>query len=636
MCSIAGFVSKTSQKEILDLMNRELSHRGSDDSGLFVERFKDDFVHLAHNRLSILDISQNAHQPFVSDCKRFVIVYNGEVYNFRDIKEELVKLGYFFRSKSDTEVILYAYMEWGRECVERFIGMFAFCIYDKKEGTLFLARDRAGVKPLYFYDGGGEFVFASEIKAFHKNPSFVKELNENVLPFYMRFGYVPSKNSIFKNLYKLEQGCYMLYDIASNKYEIKRYWSVLEHYKKEKFEKSEKEIERELEEILYEASSFRMIADVDVGIFLSGGYDSSFVAAVLQRNYDQKLNTFSIGFEEEEFDESYYAKNIARYLGTKHQNHFIGEKELVDIALNLPFIYDEPFADDSTIPTVALCAFAKRGVKVALSGDGGDEAFCGYSKYSALYPLANSFKKNTLKMLVGLLPDSSVEGINLLLPQSLKNRNITDKYNKFKRAINSKSLSEMFVNASSNISQKELYKLLSLRKVQQIIPFSFKYFNDIKDLNFLDQMMAMDYITYLSDNSLVKVDRASMSLSLEAREPLIDHRIVEYLSRVPVCVKYKNREKKYLLKKILYKYIPKKKLQRPKSGFQPPLERWLRKELSFLVDIYLDEKRIKKSEYFIPKEVLGMKKAFKDGKKININKLWSIIVFEMWRERWMG
>ena len=633
MCSIAGFVSKTSQKEILDLMNRELSHRGSDDSGLFVERFKDDFVHLAHNRLSILDISQNAHQPFVSDCKRFVIVYNGEVYNFRDIKEELVKLGYFFRSKSDTEVILYAYKEWGVKCIEKFIGMFAFCIYDKKEGTLFLARDRAGVKPLYFYDGGGEFVFASEIKAFHKNPSFIKELNEDVLPFYMRFGYVPSKNSIFKNLYKLEQGCYMLYDIASNKYEIKRYWSAIEEYKKEKFQKSEEEIERELEEILYEAAAFRMIADVDVGIFLSGGYDSSFIAAILQRNYDTKLNTFSIGFEEKEFDESSYAENIAKYLGTKHQNHFIKKKELVDIALNLPFIYDEPFADDSTIPTVALSSFARNGVKVVLSGDGGDEVFCGYSKYSALYPLANSLKKNALKLLVGLLPDLSVEGINSLLPQNLKNRNITDKYDKFKRAVNSENLSQMFINASSNISQKELNDILFVSK---FIPSSFKYFDDIKDLNFLDQMMAIDYITYLSDNSLVKVDRASMSFSLEAREPLIDHRIVEYLSKIPVSIKYKNKNKKYLLKKILHKYIPKEKLQRPKSGFQPPLERWLRRELSFLVDIYLDETRIKKSKYFIANEVLGMKKAFKEGKKININKLWSIIVFEMWRERWMG
>ncbi len=640
MCSVVGFVYKKPQERVLKKMNASLSYRGPDSKGFLITPLKNgSYLHLAHNRLSILDISERANQPFVSECKRYAIVYNGEVYNFREIRRELLKKGYEFTSDSDTEVILYSYKEWGRKALDKFIGMFAFCIYDKKEEKLFLARDRAGVKPLYYYKEGDIFIFASEVKAFLQNPYFKKVLNQKVLPFYMRFGYIGGDESVFENLYKFPAASYMEYDLKSGEFKISRYWDIVKIAKEEKFEKSEKEVLRELEEILNDAFSLRTVADVPVGIFLSGGYDSSLVAAILQANSDKKLDTFSIGFKEKEFDESEEAYGVASYLKTDHHVSFIGKKELMETALKLPYIYDEPFADDSTIPTAVLSSFARRSVKVALSGDGGDEEFAGYSKYSALYSFrdifSNEFKKLILKRVVDSVSADGVKRINDLLPKKIRNRNIVDKYLKFKRAVESDGFSSMFINASSNLSKEEVEEIL-IKSEDTFLPRSyFKYFKEIKELDFMDQMMLIDYITYLRDNSLVKVDRASMSVSLEAREPLLDHRIAEYMFKVPVSLKYKNSTKKYLLKKILYKYVPKELLERPKSGFQPPLNYWLRGDLEFLLDIYLDEKRMKEHNIFNVEEVGRLKRLLKEGKSVNINKLWSVLVFQMWFCTWM-
>ncbi len=640
MCSIAGFISSKRDKDTLLSMNEILSHRGVDDSGIFIDSSKEgDFIHLAHNRLSILDISFKASQPFVSSCKNYVIVYNGEVYNFREIRRELEKIGYSFVSESDTEVVLYAYKEWGEKALDRFIGMFAFAIWDRVKDILFLARDRAGVKPLYFYQKGDEFVFASELKGILEYPSFKKEINFDVIPFYLQFGYIPSPFTIFKNVSKLSAGSYMIFDFQSKAKRSVKYWDVLDFYKAPKFEGGEEDVLFHLEELLYDSAKYRTVSDVPIGIFLSGGYDSTFVAATLQSHSDKKLHTFSIGFEDKEFDESIYARDVAKHLKTYHHEHFISRKELVDIASKLAFIYDEPFADDSTIPTTALSVFTKESVKVALSGDGGDEIFCGYSKYSALYSMSSLFssslKKATLSMIAGMIPSSSVKMLNELLPDRYKNRNIEDKYQKFKRAIKSKDLKEMFINASSISSQKEIREVLRGDFNSVLERSAFRRFEEISDLNYLDQMMAIDYITYLTDNTLVKVDRASMSSSLEAREPLLDHRLVEFLARVPVEIKYKNSEKKYLLKKILYKYVPKELMERPKSGFRPPLYKWLREDLGFLIEIYLDESLLISSEIFDIDSVNRLKKDLKDGKNININLLWAIVVFQMWYVKWM-
>ena len=640
MCSVVGFVYKEPKKEILLKMNSSLSHRGRDDKGFFIFKTKDkSFVHLAHNRLSVIDISKNASQPFVSECGRFVIVYNGEVYNFKDIREVLSKKGYLFRTESDTETVLYAYMEWKEKALEKFIGMFAFCIYDRKEEKFFLARDRAGVKPLYYYKDDNVFIFASEVKAFLQNPYFKKELDKEVIPFYMRFGYVGGDRSIFKNLYKFPAASFMEFDLKDRVFKIKRYWDLSEFLKKEKFKKDEKEVLNELEELLRDAFSLRMVSDVPVGVFLSGGYDSSLVAALLQKDFNEKLDTFSIGFEDEEFDESKDAYKVASYLKTDHHTAFIDKKELVEIALKLPYIYDEPFADDSVIPTVALSSFAKKSVKVALSGDGGDEEFIGYNKYCALYSLRkifnNEFKKDVLNKITSTVSDEKIDKINKLLPKKIRNKNIVDKYQKFKRALKSENFSQMFINAGSSLSKEEMDRVLINGKESFLKESYFKYFDEVKDANLIDRMMFTDYITYLKDNSLVKVDRASMSVSLEAREPLLDHRIAEYLFQVPISLKYKNSQRKYLLKKILYKYIPREILERPKSGFQPPLYKWLRGDLKFLLDIYFNEKKIKEEGIFNVDEVKRLKILLEEGKRVNINEIWSVLIFRMWSDTWM-
>ena len=642
MCSIAGFAADFKDEKLIESMNNYLSHRGLDDSGIYISKDKSNgFVHLSHNRLSILDISKNSSQPFISECKNYIVVYNGEIYNFKEIKKELVKRGYKFVSNGDTEVLLYAYKEWGRKALDKFIGMFAFCIFDKVKNILFLARDRAGVKPLYFFWDRKEFVFASEIKGILKYKNFRKAINRNVIPFYLRFGYIPSPFSIFEKLYKLPPSSFMIYDLEKKSYEISKYWDIFDFYKAEKFKEDEEKILKDLENLLIDSIEYRMVSDVGVGVFLSGGYDSSTVAAILQSNRKERINTFSIGFQEREYDESFFAREIARYLKTDHHEHVISKKELIDIALSLPFVYDEPFSDDSAIPTIALSKFTKKSVKVALSGDGGDEIFCGYSKYKALLAFfsifSSNFKKEGLSFISNIVPISFIKKANSFLPERLKNRNIEDKFIKFKRALNSKNLTQMFINASSNADESEIKKILNFEYESDLIleKSAFSRAKEIKDLNFLDFMMAIDYITYLADNSLVKVDRASMSVSLEAREPLIDHRLAEFMARVPVKLKYKNNEKKYLLKKIIYKYIPKEMLNRAKSGFTPPLLRWLRDDLSFLIDIYLSDTILKDISIFNMEEVNRLKRALKNKERVNINLLWSVVIFSMWYDKWM-
>ena len=642
MCSIAGFAADFRDEKLIEEMNNTLSHRGDDDSGIYISEDKSKgFVHLSHNRLSILDISKDASQPFVSKCKNYVIVYNGEIYNFKEIRRELVKRGYKFVSNGDTEVLLYAYKEWGREALDRFIGMFAFCIFDRVKNILFLARDRAGVKPLYFFYDRGEFVFASEIKGILKYKNFKKAINRDVVPFYLRFGYIPSPFSIFEKLYKLPPSSFMIYNLEQKSYEISKYWDIFAFYKAKKFKEDEEKILKNLENLLIESIEYRMVSDVGVGVFLSGGYDSSTVAAILQSNRRERINTFSIGFQEKEYDESFFAREIARYLKTDHHEHVISKKELIDIALSLPFVYDEPFSDDSTIPTIALSKFTKKSVKVALSGDGGDEIFCGYSKYKALLAFSSVFSSNLKKEGLSFLSDkvsiSFIKRVNSFLPERFRNRNIEDKFIKFKRALNSKNLTQMFINASSNADDSEIKKILNFEYDKDLVleKSAFSRAKEIEDLDFLDFMMAIDYVTYLTDNSLVKVDRASMSVSLEAREPLIDHRLAEFMARVPVGLKYKNGEKKYLLKKIVYKYIPKEMLNRAKSGFTPPLLGWLRDDLNFLIDIYLSDTLLKDISIFNIEEVKKLKKALKNRERVNVNLLWSVVVFAMWYDRWI-
>ncbi|MGB6328234.1 MAG: asparagine synthase (glutamine-hydrolyzing) [Halarcobacter sp.] len=631
MCGIVGFIDKNKSKDTIKNMLDIQSYRGPDDNGIYFD--KNTGIHFGHNRLSIQDLSSHGHQPFVSDCSQYVIVFNGEVYNFKIIRKDLEVLGYSFASSSDTEVILYSYKEWGIECLDKLIGMFAFSILDKVQNKLFLVRDRAGVKPLYYYTDENQFMFSSEIKSFHKHLNFKKEQNMSVLPYFFQFGYIPAPHTIFKNCYKLEAGHYLEFNIQNSKFKIQKYWDVNDFYLKEKFTKREDEILEDIENILDDAIDLRMVADVPVGVFLSGGYDSSLVTSILAKKQGKKINTFTIGFDDEKYNEAEHAKTIAEYLGTNHTEYYMKNSDMLDLVEKLPFYYDEPFGDSSALPTMIVSKIARQSVTVALSADGGDEAFCGYSKYFFLNKFqnifSNKFKREVLKTGLNLFNADSVEFINDKLPKNLKQTNIKDKYNKFQRAINSNSLEEMFENASSYVEKKEIEKFLKIKRDKEL----FKKWNKIGNIEFLNQMMAIDYKLFMNDDVLTKVDRATMSVSLEGREPLLDHRIIEYMARVPLEQKYKNKQGKYLLRKILYKYLPKELIDKPKSGFQIPLNEWLRGDLKPLVLKYLDEKKLDKNIFDI-EEISNIKNKFFEGDDIGTT-IWFILMYQMWKEKWL-
>jgi asparagine synthase (glutamine-hydrolysing) len=575
----------------------------------------------------------------ISDCENYSIVFNGEVYNFKDIQKELLELDYKFVSNSDTEVILYSYKEWGIKCLDKFIGMFAFSIFDKLKSKIILVRDRVGVKPLYYYANENKFMFSSEIKSFHHHPKFEKVLNKEILPYYFQFGYIPEPYSIFKNCYKLKAGHYLEFDTKDLTFNITKYWDISDTYEEEKNNKNEVEILEDIENLLIDSCNLRMVSDVPVGVFLSGGYDSSLVTALLQKNTKEKINTFTIGFYEKEYNEAEHAKKIAEYLGTNHTEYYCTKDDLISIIKDLPFIYDEPFGDSSTLPTIIVSKLAKEKVTVALSADGGDEVFCGYSKYFALNKIDNlfnsKFKKAILKFFINFLSENNVESLNNLLPKNIKQTNIKDKFNKFKRTINTTNQQNMFINASSLVNIIDIKKLLKISDID-FNKTNFSSFNKIENQSVLNKMMLTDYKTFMLDDVLTKVDRATMSVSLEGREPLLDHRIAQYLAKVPDKLKYKNNQGKYLLRKILYKYIPKEMIDKPKSGFNIPLDEWLKKDLKYLIDKYLDNKLIIKDDIFHVSEIEKLKEDFFNlNKSDDINKIWLILMFQMWKEKWL-
>ena len=631
MCGIIGFIDKKKSINTLNDMLNIQSYRGPDDRGLYFD--EKNGVHFGHNRLSIQDLSSYGHQPFVSDCGNYIIVFNGEVYNFKAIRTELEDLGYKFISNSDTEVILYSYKEWGIKCIDKFIGMFAFAILDKVEDKLVLVRDRAGVKPLYYYADEKEFMFSSEIKSFHKHPEFKKEQNLEVLPCFFQFGYIPAPYTIFKNCFKLEAGNYLELSLGNLEFKITKYWDVNDFYLQEKFTKSEYEILEDIEAILDNAIDLRMVSDVPVGVFLSGGYDSSLVASILAKKQGKKINTFTIGFDDEKYNEAKHAKLIAEYLGTNHTEYYMNNSDMLNLVESLPFYYDEPFGDSSALPTMIVSKLARQSVTVALSADGGDEAFCGYSKYFFLNKFQNifssSFKREILKTGLNFFSANSVEYINTKLPKNLKQTNIKDKYTKFQRAINSKSLEEMFENASSYVDKNEIARFLKVSKNKEL----FKKWEKIGSIEFLNQMMAIDYKLFMNDDVLTKVDRATMSVSLEGREPLLDHRIIEYMARVPLDIKYKNKQGKYLLRQVLYKYLPKEMVDKPKSGFQIPLNEWLRDELRTMVDKYICLEKLDDNIFDI-NQVLSIKDKFYKGENLG-TQIWLILIYQMWKEKWL-
>lgn len=633
MCGIAGFVdfNKNSTELNVKAMIAPLNHRGPDGEGTLLLENSEAVIGFGHKRLSIIDLSNNGKQPMSLD--HLYITFNGEIYNYKEIKIELLELGHQFRGESDTEMILHAYKQWGINAVDKFIGMFAIVLYDDLNKEILILRDRAGVKPLFYYQKNDLFLFSSELKSFQEHPKFEKNLNLDAVAAFMQYGNVPTPHCIFKNCKKVNPGHFIKIDLKSkNKQEI-QYWNVYEYYKKPKSKISYQEAKQETKKILLSACNYRMVADVPVGIFLSGGYDSTTVAALLQSESTTKLKTFTIGVPDIGLNEAPYAKDIAHHLGTDHTEVHCTEEEALEMIKDLPFYYDEPFADSSAIPTTLVSKMARKNVTVALSADGGDEIFAGYNRYDFMVRYGKklnkipSFLRNSL---VGVMNNVSSESLPIL-----KNKyNFHNRYEKLKTVLKDPSKKEIMLSLSQQFTNKQMSKIMKNNFSE--LETMYQSNELLKESNSsLSYMMAIDFQTYLLDDILQKVDRATMTHSLEGREPFLDHRILEFAAQLPDNFKYNNGIKKRILKDITHQYIPQKLLDRPKMGFAIPIASWLNNQLKDYVEEYINEDRIVKQGIFNWSYICQLKTSFYSGRKEYDTKLWYFLTFQMWYSKWM-
>jgi asparagine synthase (glutamine-hydrolysing) len=633
MCGIAGFIDfhKKSTKSNIQSMIEPLNHRGPDGEGVSLFKSKNAIIGFGHKRLSIIDLSQNGKQPMA--LNHLQITYNGEVYNYKEIKNELLELGHHFSGESDTEMILHAYAEWGIKAVERFIGMFAFALYDEKKKEVVFVRDRAGVKPLFYYQKNDLILFSSELKSFHEHPEFKKKLDLNAVAAYMQYGYVPTPHCIFKNCAKIKPGYYLKINLETKSQKEVQYWNVYDFYNKPKLNITFPEAKTQTKELLKSAFNYRMVADVPVGVFLSGGYDSTTVTSLIQADLTSKLKTFTIGVPDIGLNEAPYAREIANHLGTDHTEINCSEGEAIEMIKDLPFFYDEPFADSSAIPTTLVSKEARKDVIVALSADGGDEIFGGYNRYDYIQRYGktiNLIPKSVRKILVRAMKNISSEKIPILKSKY----NFHNRYERLKTFLDNPNKKEIMLGLSQQFNDDQIKSVMNFKF--ESLPTMFQSNELLKDFKSpLSYMMAIDFQTYMLDDILQKVDRATMTNSLEGREPMLDHRILEFAAQLPDEFKYQNGIKKRILREITHDFIPKELLDRPKMGFAIPIERWLKNELKGHVEEYLNEDRIKNQGIFNWEFIAKLKIDFNRGRKEYVTKLWYILMFQMWYQRWM-
>lgn len=634
MCGIVGFRDPSGKTDysILTAMRDTLTHRGPDDAGNYIDRSNS--VGLGHRRLSVIDLTELGRQPMSSRDGAVWITYNGEIYNYMELRSELSGKGYKFRSSSDTEVLLNAYLEWGVKCVDKLIGMFAFAVWDSREDAIYIFRDRAGVKPLYYYLNDGLFLFASEMKALMAHPDFRKELDTGALSTYLRYGYIRSPWTIFENTYKLSPGHYMRY--CDGRVTEEKYWDILDYYTESPVNADEEEIISELETLLADSFEYRLVSDVPVGLFLSGGIDSSLLAALLQEKTNRQQKTYTIGFYEDKYNEAGWARRIAEHLETDHTEYYMSVNECSTIVERLPEIYDEPFADNSGIPTHFVSKLARRDVKVVLSADGGDELFGGYKRYRRVPEFHRTFSRfpGPAQKLINLFFSYfHPEVASTLIPIGDAFR---DKYRKFR----------YMLKASGRDSMEDIYRF----KIKKWLPDeiddllgkaynrpddTFDSLEKLCNCDSVTKMMAADFKYWLPGDILAKVDRATMSVGLEGREPFLDHRLVQFAAALPNRLKCGNGSGKYVLRKILDKYVPSELMDRPKKGFTVPLDKWLRGDLKDLMMDNLDESKIRREGIFNPSVVTSYVNQFIKG-DVNVHKIWFLLMFQMWRERWLS
>ncbi len=628
MCGICGFISKRSiTLEQLKAMNDTMYHRGPNDSGEEILEAKEGYcVGMAQRRLSILDLSMLGHQPMHSANERLVISYNGEIYNFLELREELKD--YTFKSHCDTEVILAAYLKWGISCIDRFQGMFAISLYDRETNELYLVRDRIGKKPLYYWKKEDGLVYASELKPIMTHPDFPKQIRKDVIKRYMFQQCINEPDSIFENVYKVEPGGIVRFSVQTGKTDKWKYWDIAEVYRRKKAEPvgSYEEAKEELKNILRDSVKKRMIADVPLGTFLSGGYDSSLVTALAQEASSEPVKTYSIGFNEEKYNEAKYAKEVANYLGTKHTETYIDEKTMFGLVESIPKYYDEPFADSSQIPSMLVSDLASRDVTVVLSGDGGDEFFCGYNIYDSV---AKAQKLDVLGQLTyGVCNLPPFKQLKLMEKLPFAVQVVAGNHDK---------ATKTQIGGSSYI--RAIDKMLQ----ESGVPFKYPIEQKYGEKNWQERRMLLDEETYLPGDILCKVDRASMKYSIESRCPILDVNVMEYSYRLPHSYKYANGVKKRILKDIAYDYIPKELLDRPKVGFGVPLDKWMRGSLKErLVDMcsveYLKKQGIFDAEYvnrFIHEYLRTGDKGPATGSNFS-KTAWSFFAFQLWYQYYMG
>lgn len=611
MCGIAGFFTTGNiiDRSDLEQMTDALSHRGPDAAGYF----HNGTTGLGHRRLSILDLSDSANQPMISNNGRYQIIFNGEVYNFKEIAKDLdVPL----KTTGDTEVLLEAYVKWGKQFVHKLNGMFLIAIYDQQEQELFVARDRMGIKPLYYFYDGSTFAFASELKGLKAFGPLKGKLSpdKDSIREFMYLGYVPAPNSIYSQVKKFPKGSYMTLPRKGGELNIETYYSLPKQVKADVLS-NEKEATDRLDELVNSSVSYRMISDVPFGTFLSGGVDSSLVTAVAQNNSNTAVNTFSIGFKEAKFNESAYAKQVADHLGTKHHEFTVSHNEAIELFDDILKVYDEPFADSSSVPTMLVSKLARQHVTMTLSGDGGDETYLGYG----MYRWADRLSKPGMGLLKG----------PAALALSMGDNRMQRAANMFRYRDEVKLKSHIFSQEQYYFTEQEIVKLMMPEQGGKNIRIE-EQFDLARKLQATEQQALFDMEYYLPDDLLVKVDRASMRYSLEARVPLLDHRLVEFALNVDPSLKMRGADMKYLLKQVLYRYVPKEIFDRPKWGFGMPLVGWLSKELRHLPETYLSREVVEQVGLVKWEGVNELVTQYFSGKDYLYNRVWVLILLHRW------
>jgi len=658
MCGLAGFLTSETLSEaptgVAARMAETLAARGPDDSGVWSDEAAG--IALGHRRLAVIDLSPEGRQPMHSACGRYVLAFNGEVYNHRALRQELEGLGHAFRGRSDTEVMLAGIAQWGLEAaVSRFNGMFAFALWDRRARRLSLVRDRIGIKPLYYGWTGRAFVFGSTLKAIRAFPAFRGEIDPDAVALLMRYRYVPAPHSIYRGIYKLLPGTMLTvtegegrrdfspYAHASCATRPAPYWSareVAEDGAAEPFEGDDDEAVAQLDALLCDAVGLRMVADVPLGAFLSGGIDSSVIVALMQAQSSRPVRTFTIGFAEAAYDEAAYARAVAAHLGTDHTELYVTPEEARAVLPALPTLYDEPFADSSQIPTFLVSRLTRRHVTVSLSGDGGDELFAGYDRYRASQLLWQAF---------GWMPRllrRPASGMLRRLPIAFWRRafrwgaplvggtggQISDRFYKLPEVLGAEGREALYRGVISH--WEGVSRLVPGAQEMPTALTNAAQWADLPD--FYQWMMYLDLISYLPDDILTKVDRASMGVSLEARVPLLDHRVVAFAWRIPMSMKRRGGRGKWLLRQVLYRYVPEALVERPKMGFAVPVGAWLCGPLREWAEALLDEGRLHREGYLAPQPVRRRWLEHLSGRRDWQHYLWDVLTFQAWLEQANG